>query len=338
MWCRLRKRRFVSWHTCRGNHFTATETDSRSTLVDGKWHHVCCSWRSGAIEFEEIDPSYIMCSSNGNYAGHKIGDSYARGRLSSTSYSWIAIDNTPGRWYWQINLGSPRYVAGVRVRGRVDANQWVKTLRVRTSQDRNAWICVDECSAFQTGLNDRNTAKDVVFKTSVVAQYVRIYPESCHSHCSMRSAVLAIPQPDTDLESEESINQGSFCLTDLRSKFFFNVGFSLSSKGVAIVGQHQGSAGESFDNDGAWLGSIAQLRTYASALSENQCATEAWSSRSRLRTWWEELTSWIHRTSSDEASHIAKSHNGPGLGDGAHYDAVFPSSPDIACTWFMSKM
>jgi hypothetical protein len=327
-----------------GNHFASAETDSRSTLVDGKWHHVCCSWRSGAIEFEEIDPPYIMCSSSGNYGGHKIGEAYARGRLSSTSYSWIAIDNTPGRWYWQINLGSSRDVVGVRVRGRVDANQWVQTLRVRTSQDRNAWICVDECSVFQTGLSDRNTAKDVLFKTSVVAQYVRIYPESCHSHCSMRSAVLAIPQPDPEASSEDTsnLNQGSFCVTDLRSKFFFNVGFSLSSKGVAIVGQHQGSEGGSFDNDGAWLGSIAQLRTYSSALSESQCATEAWSSRSRLRT----AISWEEFDLVDPQNELPmkpltmqNSHNGPGLGDGANYDAVFPSSSQkLQVPWFMSKI
>jgi hypothetical protein len=87
----------------------------------------------------------------------------------------------------------------------------------------------------------------------------------------MRSAVLAVEEND-DVDSVRS-----FCTTDLgEQKFYFNKAFSLSSTGVAIVGQHQGSEGGTFDSARSWLGSIAQLRTYSTRLTESECAKEAW--------------------------------------------------------------
>ena len=86
-----------------------------------------------------------------------------------------------------------------------------------------------------------------MFRTSISAQYVRIYPYSCYSHCSMRSAVLAV----REAEKDDGDARSSFCMTDLHSKFLFNTGFSLSGTGVAVVGQYQGSEGGSFDNNRA---------------------------------------------------------------------------------------
>ena len=146
------------------------------------------------------------------------GNSYARGRLSSTSYSWIAIDNTPGRWYWQINLGSLGTLLESGFEGVLMQINGSKR-RVRTSQDRNAWICVDECIAFKLAQIEKYSKGCSIqnFGGGTVCENIpRVMPQSLLD----APAVLAIPQPDTDLESEESINQERFCLTDLRSSSF----------------------------------------------------------------------------------------------------------------------
>ena len=78
----------------------------------------------------------------------------------------------------------------------------MKTYRVRVSTDRVTWTCVDNCKIFIGNL-DKNTEVDAIFKNSVVAQFVRIFPETWHSHMSMRSAVLAIKE-----ETKEEISGG----------------------------------------------------------------------------------------------------------------------------------
>jgi hypothetical protein len=94
-------------------HFSIEKENTLFSISDGNWHHVCCSWRSGAVAFEVLDPEYPLCRSNGNHGGHQIGyegHSHAHGRLSDTrgSHSWYTIDNTPGRWWWEMNVQRPR--------------------------------------------------------------------------------------------------------------------------------------------------------------------------------------------------------------------------------------
>lgn len=163
-------------------HFSIEEESKKFSISDGSWHHVCCSWRSGAVAFEVLDPEYPLCRSNGNHAGDRIGYSHGRGRLSDTGRCWSTIDNKPGRWWWEMNLQSSRFVVGVRTKGRPDCcNQWVKSYRVRVSSDRIKWTCVDNCRIFD-GNRDKHTPVDAMFKSSVRAQFVRIYPETWHGH------------------------------------------------------------------------------------------------------------------------------------------------------------
>ncbi|KAJ1490396.1 galactose-binding domain-like protein [Baffinella frigidus] len=117
------------------------------------------------------------------------GQSQAQGRLNSDS-GWAPPDTNPGHWI-QYNVGKVKAVNGVVTQGYVGWNRWVKSFKVKVSADGKKWRWVQCGNSFQ-GNTDTDTQVRTVFDKPVMAQFVRIYPESPGNGngFAMRAAIL----------------------------------------------------------------------------------------------------------------------------------------------------
>ena len=100
----------------------------------------------------------------------------------------------------QINAGSATTVFGVRVRRRVNYNQYVTAITVQHSIDGTSWSNkrawsflglaswndVDDGDTF----TDTSGNFDALFATPVTAQYIRITVKKWVNHPSMRAGLL----------------------------------------------------------------------------------------------------------------------------------------------------
>ena len=111
---------------------------------------------------------------------------YNRGRLNSPQ-AWSADANTRGRWY-QLDNGKIATIAGVAIKGRKNADQWVKAFKAKSRAD-GKWKKVDG-DARLAGTADRNSLVEVKFAKPVKARYIRIYPQEWHGHMSLRAGLL----------------------------------------------------------------------------------------------------------------------------------------------------
>uniref|UniRef100_A0A4W4H8S1 EGF-like repeats and discoidin I-like domains 3a n=1 Tax=Electrophorus electricus TaxID=8005 RepID=A0A4W4H8S1_ELEEL len=120
---------------------------------------------------------------------------FARLNKKGLVNAWRAAEND--RWPWlQINLLQRMRVTGLITQGakRVGSPEYVKSYKVANSEDGKTWNMfkvkdTDEDMIF-TGNTDNNTPYKNDFSTPFEAQYVRIYPQICRSHCTLRVELL----------------------------------------------------------------------------------------------------------------------------------------------------
>ena len=72
-----------------------------------------------------VSPEYGKLSASSVYGNQAIGFSHGTGRLDSAQ-GWSSDTNTAGQW-WQIDLGSVEWIAGVVTQARADQDQYVKS-------------------------------------------------------------------------------------------------------------------------------------------------------------------------------------------------------------------
>lgn len=101
------------------------------------------------------------------------------------------------RWPWlQINLERRMRVTGLITQGakRIGSPEFVKSYKVAYSNDGKAWSMVKvkntEDDMIFTGNTDNNTPAENHFSPPIEAQYIRIYPQSCRKHCTLRAELL----------------------------------------------------------------------------------------------------------------------------------------------------
>ena len=153
------------------------------------------------------------------YANYKMGWAhYGRPRLDD-SYAWlpksVASQKENGRsaqenaeWL-QVDLGAVHGVAGLITQGRSNAWQFTKTYKVMVSQSGKTWKHV-ECGRIFDGNVNYYTKKKNIFDQVVKARYVRIYPETCHSHCALRVGVLLCEKECTSGKLDYDLAKGDF--------------------------------------------------------------------------------------------------------------------------------
>ncbi|XP_018600510.1 EGF-like repeat and discoidin I-like domain-containing protein 3 isoform X2 [Scleropages formosus] len=120
---------------------------------------------------------------------------FARLNKKGLVNAWSAAEND--RWPWiQINLERRMRVTGLITQGakRIGSPEYVKSYKVAFSNNGKSWVMhkardTDEDMIFR-GNTDNNTPSANYFSPPIEAQYVRIYPQVCRRHCTLRMELL----------------------------------------------------------------------------------------------------------------------------------------------------
>lgn len=120
---------------------------------------------------------------------------YARLNKKGLINAWTAAEND--RWPWiQINLQRKMRVTGVITQGakRIGSPEYIKSYKIAYSNDGKAWTMykvkgTNEDMVFR-GNVDNNTPYANSFTPPMKAQYVRLYPQVCRRHCTLRMELL----------------------------------------------------------------------------------------------------------------------------------------------------
>jgi len=135
------------------------------------------------------------------FGGDPIGGGHGRGRLDSVQ-AWSALDNGVGEWY-QIDLAEETFVSGIAIKGRKDADQWVKSFKVSRKGPDGSWKSVSSGKEY-TANTDRDTQVDVNFDKATKTTAIRIYPETWNGHISLRAELytqkLKVPEETTIID------------------------------------------------------------------------------------------------------------------------------------------
>uniref|UniRef100_A0A7N4NNV3 EGF like repeats and discoidin domains 3 n=1 Tax=Sarcophilus harrisii TaxID=9305 RepID=A0A7N4NNV3_SARHA len=120
---------------------------------------------------------------------------YARLNKKGLVNAWTAAEND--RWPWiQINLQRKMRVTGVITQGakRIGSPEYIKSYKIAYSNDGKTWAMYkvkgsNEDMIFR-GNVDNNTPYANSFTPPIKAQYVRLYPQVCRRHCTLRMELL----------------------------------------------------------------------------------------------------------------------------------------------------
>ncbi|KAL2092370.1 hypothetical protein ACEWY4_012168 [Coilia grayii] len=120
---------------------------------------------------------------------------FARLNKKGLVNAWTAAEND--RWPWiQINLQRRMRVTGLITQGakRIGSPEYVKSYKVASSNDGKTWRTykvkgTDEDMIFR-GNVDNNAPYANSFTPPIEAQFIRIYPQVCRRHCTLRMELL----------------------------------------------------------------------------------------------------------------------------------------------------
>ncbi|XP_037229628.1 EGF-like repeat and discoidin I-like domain-containing protein 3 [Falco rusticolus] len=120
---------------------------------------------------------------------------YARLNKKGLVNAWTAAEND--RWPWiQINLQKKMRVTGVITQGakRIGSPEYVKSYKIAYSNDGKSWTMykvkgTNEDTVFR-GNVDNNTPYANSFTPPIKSQYIRLYPQVCRRHCTLRMELL----------------------------------------------------------------------------------------------------------------------------------------------------
>ncbi|XP_048037057.1 EGF-like repeat and discoidin I-like domain-containing protein 3 isoform X2 [Megalobrama amblycephala] len=120
---------------------------------------------------------------------------FARLNKKGLVNAWSAAEGDRYPWI-QINLQQRMRVTGLITQGakRIGSPEYVKSYKVAYSDDGKAWSMfkvkdTDEDMIF-TGNTDNNAPSANSFSPPIEAQYIRVYPQVCRKHCTLRMELL----------------------------------------------------------------------------------------------------------------------------------------------------
>ncbi|XP_071995527.1 EGF-like repeat and discoidin I-like domain-containing protein 3 isoform X2 [Engystomops pustulosus] len=120
---------------------------------------------------------------------------FARLNKKGLVNAWTSAEND--RWPWiQINLQKKMRVTGVITQGakRIGSPEYIKSYKIAYSDDGKSWSTYKvkrskEDMVFR-GNVDNNTPYANSFTPPIEAQYIRLYPQVCRRHCTLRMELL----------------------------------------------------------------------------------------------------------------------------------------------------
>ncbi|XP_075448773.1 EGF-like repeat and discoidin I-like domain-containing protein 3 isoform X6 [Ascaphus truei] len=120
---------------------------------------------------------------------------FARLNKKGLVNAWTSAEND--RWPWiQINLQRKMRVTGVITQGakRIGSPEYIKSYKIAYSDDGKSWATykvkrTSDDMIFR-GNVDNNTPYANSFTPPIEAQYIRLYPQVCRRHCTLRMELL----------------------------------------------------------------------------------------------------------------------------------------------------
>ncbi|XP_051004713.1 lactadherin isoform X2 [Acomys russatus] len=146
----------------------------------------------GAIADSQISASSVYVSFMGM---QHWGPELARLHASAVVNAWTASNYDSKPWI-QVNLLRKMRVSGVMTQGarRALRMEYLKTFKVAFSLDGRKFVFIqDENGSGDKeflGNQDNHSVKVNMFNPPVEAQYIRLYPVSCHGLCTLRFELL----------------------------------------------------------------------------------------------------------------------------------------------------
>ncbi|XP_072372325.1 EGF-like repeat and discoidin I-like domain-containing protein 3 isoform X4 [Scyliorhinus torazame] len=120
---------------------------------------------------------------------------YARLNKKGLVNAWTAAEND--RWPWiQINLQRTIRITGLISQGakRLGSPEYVKSYKIAYSGDGKTWTTYKVKGTYEDlvfrGNVDNNTPHANSFNPPIEAQYIRLYPQVCRRHCTLRMELL----------------------------------------------------------------------------------------------------------------------------------------------------
>jgi hypothetical protein len=120
------------------------------------------------------------------------GGQLNKGRLNS-KLAWCSAVNKKGQ-YMEIDIGFLQNITGFVSQGRRDASEWVTSYSVKASQDGQTWTDVG-CGTEFEGNVDRDAKVQSFLHRPIIAQYLRVYPESWSGGMCMRFGLILCEKP-----------------------------------------------------------------------------------------------------------------------------------------------
>ncbi|XP_072047054.1 uncharacterized protein [Amphiura filiformis] len=136
---------------------------------------------TASTEFVGDDPSLYEGANNGRLN---------RVAVPGTTGAWSAQTNDLNQWI-QVAFNDPTWVTGVLIQGREDnvPLQWVTKFKVQYSDNGQDWNSVQEDMIFDGNTNPNEVVTNL-FRTPVIASYIRIVPIEWEEHISLRFELL----------------------------------------------------------------------------------------------------------------------------------------------------
>ena len=160
------------------------------------------------------DLPYSNHSSSANWSDNKIGVSHGAGRLDS-GRAWSAKKNKNTEWY-QLGVNNPINVAGVAMKGRPDAAQWITSVKIQYEDENGDFKDVDGGFKFDANY-DKHSLVKIFFENPVRTKAIRFYPQSWTKHASGRFGILR----GDDSPPAETKTEGYTIMKSLISGFSF---------------------------------------------------------------------------------------------------------------------
>ncbi|EDO33337.1 predicted protein, partial [Nematostella vectensis] len=193
---------------------------------EGRIHENCTT--ALGLENKNIPDSGLTASSewNKDYTA-------ARARLNikkqgSLSGAWSTKTNDGSQWL-QVNLGSVTMVTRIATQGRQDHNQWVTSYTLSTT--KISCIFLHYPTQIFTGNTDQHHIVSHVISPAVIARFIRIHPQTWHSHISLRAEFYGCTdgfEPPAEPECVKPL--GCQCLSIKDSQFSASSEYSVTLK------------------------------------------------------------------------------------------------------------
>ncbi|XP_070566935.1 uncharacterized protein [Ptychodera flava] len=170
--------------------------------------------RTYVIRDEQLDASSEL---NDEFGMHRARLTITRDDTIPAGTGWVPATTDANQWVL-VNMNEPHIFTGIVTQGNPDQSSWVKTYKVQYSGDNSTWLTVQSggSDAVFTGNTDTNGYKRNLFDSPVIAQYIRVNPQTWENDIGLRFEILGCTPARRLLHDTECVRCETtyYCLGD----------------------------------------------------------------------------------------------------------------------------